>query len=89
MTNAGFLYQGGREVDFGLEYPQKYQYSMDFIGYEGYKSSSPGTNSDYNDLYNKPQIEGVTLMGNKDLTEIGINPLSNTEIKKITDKLKI
>lgn len=90
LTRAGFLYQGGREVGLGLSYPQKFQYSMDFIGYEGYKSSlSEGGSSDYNELYNKPQIEGVTLIGNKGLTELGLRPLSNTEIKKIADKLKI
>lgn len=96
FTSAGFLYQGGREIDFGLEYPQKYQYSMDFVGYEDAEGSTggmgggtiPGKNSlDYSELYNKPQIEGITLLGNKKMKELGIDALSNLEIKEIINKL--
>ncbi len=92
-TKAGFLYQGGREVDFGLEYPQKYQYSMDFTGYEDIGSSgnsgepSDNNTSDYNELSNKPQIEGLTLVGNKKMKEFGVDTLSNMEIKEIINKL--
>lgn len=90
FVNAGFIFQGGREVDFGLEYPQKYQYSMDFVGYEESVNSGSGTSdsvSDYNKLYCKPQIEGVTLVGNKKMEELGVEALSNLEIKEIINKL--
>ena len=33
-----------------------------------------GGTSDYSDLTNKPQIEGVTLSGNKSLADLGIEP---------------
>lgn len=92
FTKAGFMYQGGREVDFGLEYPQKYQYSMDFVGYEDIGDSGGGVipdkkASDYNELCNKPQIEGLTLLGNKKMKELGVDTLSNLEIKEIINKL--
>lgn len=38
---------------------------------------------DYNKLTNKPQIEGVTLIGNKSFSELGLNRLTNFEIENI------
>ena len=38
-----------------------------------FKASGSGT-SDYSDLTNKPQIAGVTLSGNKSLSNLGIEP---------------
>ena len=32
-----------------------------------------GSSNNYNDLINKPQIEGITLQGNKTLLELGLN----------------
>lgn len=43
--------------------------------------------SDYNDLANKPQIEGVTLSGNKTFPNLNLNVLTNTEIQDIFDNL--
>lgn len=46
-----------------------------------------GGTSDYNDLSNKPQIEGVTLSGNKTFPNLNLNVLTNTEIQDIFDNL--
>lgn len=37
-------------------------------------------NLDYDSLKNKPQLNSVTLKGNKTFEEIGINPISNIEL---------
>lgn len=39
--------------------------------------------SDYEPLINKPSIEGVTLVGNKKFTELGLRSLTNLEIETI------
>lgn len=41
--------------------------------------STNGT-SDYNDLVNKPSINGVELVGDKTTEELNILPLTNAEI---------
>ena len=41
--------------------------------------SAGGTN-DYNDLVNKPSIEGVELIGDKTLEELGVEALTPQEI---------
>lgn len=38
---------------------------------------------DYNQLYNKPQIEEVTLQGNKYIEDLGINRLTNSDIESM------
>lgn len=42
-----------------------------------------GGTSDYNNLNNKPQINGVTLTGNKTSDQIGISRLTNEDIESI------
>ena len=44
--------------------------------------SANGTN-DYNDLVNKPSIEGVELIGDKTLEELGVEALTPQEIDAI------
>lgn len=44
--------------------------------------STGGTN-DYNDLVNKPSIEGVELIGDKSLEELGVEALTPQEIDAI------
>ena len=53
---------------------------------ESYVRNGGGT-TDYNDLINKPQIEGVTLIGNKMFPELYLDTLTNTEIQTIFDNL--
>lgn len=43
--------------------------------------------SDYNDLYNKPQINEVTLRGNKTFDDLGDHTLTNLEIKDIFNRI--
>lgn len=38
---------------------------------------------DYEDLVNKPQIENVTLVGNKTMKQLGVDTLSVQEIEQI------
>jgi len=42
---------------------------------------------DYEKLINKPQIEGVILMGNKQLTDFGLKEISNQNIEDILSKV--
>lgn len=39
--------------------------------------------TNYNDLTNKPSINGVTLIGNKTNEELNINAISNSEIEEL------
>ena len=41
----------------------------------------------YDDLLNKPQINGVELMGDKSFEDLGDTPLTNLEIKAIFDSI--
>lgn len=47
---------------------------------------SGGTN-DYEALINKPQINDVTLTGNKTFEELGLRPATNTEIAEIINRV--
>lgn len=51
-------------------------------GSSGGGGGSGGT-TDYNDLTNKPQIEGVTLSGDKSYDALNLLSLTNTEIENI------
>lgn len=42
---------------------------------------------DYDDLLNKPKINGVELMGDKSFDDLGDTPLTNLEIKAIFDNI--
>lgn len=39
--------------------------------------------NDYEPLINKPSIEGITLVGDKKFTELGLRSLTNLEIETI------
>lgn len=43
--------------------------------------------NDYNDLYNKPQINEVELRGNKTFDDLGDHTLTNIEIKEIFNRI--
>lgn len=55
-------------------------------GSSGGGGGSGGT-TNYNDLTNKPSIEGVTLQGNKTFPNLNLNVLTNSEIQDIFDNL--
>ena len=42
-----------------------------------------GGTRDYNALVNKPQIEGVVLIGNKNINEIGIGTITEQDIDNL------
>lgn len=44
---------------------------------------SAGGTKDYNELINKPQIEGVTLEGNKTYEELNLERVTNSEMEEI------
>ena len=50
--------------------------------------SANGTN-DYNDLVNKPSINGVELVGDKTTEELDILPLTNAEIDEFMNSQEI
>ena len=39
--------------------------------------------SDYEELYNKPSIEGRTLLGDQTMRQLGVDTLSVQEIEKL------
>lgn len=40
-------------------------------------------NKDYEELENKPRLNSVELVGNRQLSEVGIDKITNTEIIKL------
>lgn len=46
-----------------------------------------GGTTNYNDLTNKPKIEGVTLSGDKTFPNLNLDVLTNSEIQDIFDNL--
>lgn len=44
-----------------------------------------GSSNNYNDLYNKPQINEVELKGNKSLDELGIQKKGSYANKRVTN----
>lgn len=58
--------------------------TIDGKTYPIYAPSGSGGTTDYESLTNKPRLEGVTLVGNKQLNEDGIHEyLSNMEIEEL------
>ena len=67
-------------------YEQKLQSLKESVQMALNEVGSGGT-TDYNNLANKPQIEGVVLSGNKTFPNLNLNVLTNTEIQEIFDNL--
>lgn len=57
------------------------------VGFDESVGGAGGGTMNYNDLINKPQIEGVTLIGNKMFPDLNLDALTNTEIQTIFDNL--
>lgn len=57
--------------------------STTIIYQRGSGGGSSGTNN-YNDLINKPMIEGITLTGNKTYEELNLQRVTNSEIEALT-----
>lgn len=54
--------------------------------FEGDSGDSSEKIKDYEQLANKPSINGVTLIGDKSLGDLGASPLTNMEILEIINK---
>lgn len=75
VKNLTFVIDEAESLDFTLDEAEQ----LDFI-VDDFQVIQTG---DYNDLINKPQIESVTLIGNKTFKQLGIDTLSVQEIEKI------
>ena len=49
----------------------------------GVESTTVVSVNDYNDLRNKPSIEGVELIGDKSFEELNLQRLTNTELENM------
>lgn len=56
-----------------------------YIGDEDTGITANATN-DYTDMANQPSINDIILSGNKTFSELGLDPLTNTEILEIISK---
>lgn len=65
------------DEDFDAQFVNEAETEADFG--EFYERSI----NDYEKLVNKPQIEGVTLIGNKTFPDLGLEKLSNTELENL------
>lgn len=69
------------DIRNGLE--EKTGESLDNVEVEEYgdiiRNLPTGETSDYSNLDNKPQVNGVTLIGNKSLVDLGITPTVRNE----------
>lgn len=71
--------------------PETYMALRGLKGDKGEKGEkgdpAPPSITSYNELLDKPEIEGVVLEGNKTFSQLDLNVLSNTEIQVIFDDL--
>lgn len=44
--------------------------------------------TDYNDLQNRPKIQGKTLSGNMSFTDLGLQPMTKDEVTEMTNRIK-
>lgn len=68
--------------DVQLEVLEEEQINLEIEGTVFNVGGNGGT-SDYNALKNKPQINGVTLQGNKSHDAFGVSAMSVQDIEKI------
>lgn len=75
-------------MHFGGGLSSSAKFSKGMSGTMGFDGIDPPTGTfDYEELHNKPSIEGVELTGDRLLTEFGETTLSNMEIKEIFDRV--
>lgn len=54
---------------------------------KGGQMPGSGGTFDYNQMQNKPQIDGVELAGNRSLEEIGVKEISGQDLLDIFDEI--
>lgn len=68
--------------------PETYMALRGLKGDKGDKGDpAPPSVTSYNELLDKPEIEGIVLEGNKTFSQLDLNVLSNTGIQEIFDDL--
>lgn len=74
-------------VEFKATFTEVENLNADFVESKDFKADfgevTKASTSDYNELYNKPKIDGVTLQGNKTHSQIGIGLVSEQDIDTI------
>jgi len=73
-----------KEIDTGREYVYNEEGTVWILKNSGGGGGGGGSNN-YENLTNKPQINGVTLVGNKTLDSLGI--ATATEVETVTEEL--
>lgn len=74
-------------LSFGESLHGSLSFGGSLRGSLGFDGISVVENTDYEQLENKPSIEGVELVGDRTLGEFGERPLSNVEIKTVFDRV--
>lgn len=68
--------------------PETYMALRGLKGDKGDKGDpAPPSVTSYNELLDKPEIEGIVLEGNKTFSQLDLNVLPNTKIQEIFDDL--
>jgi len=75
MDKLNLNLNGGERLNIGLS--ERQNLNLKVMGASG------GGTKNYNDLYNKPQIEGITLQGNKTYEELNMHRITNMELENI------
>lgn len=55
---------------------------------EGGGGNATGGVTDYNDLQNRPKINGKTLTGNMNFSDLGLEPMTKNEVTEMTKRIK-
>lgn len=71
----------GAETETASIQEEEFEFTSD-LAYGGGGGTIIVSN-DYNEMINKPKIEGVTLQGDKTFPELSLNVLTNTELEQM------
>ena len=91
-TGLAYVLVGGvidteSEVNKGIDIPYEIKVALSDIRFVPWGSGGGGGGDDYNDLRNKPAINGVTLMGNKSIDDLGVDTMTNSDILEVFNRV--
>lgn len=69
----------------GTNYSSTAQWNVYGLKFKNLVNGGGGGTDNYESLVNKPQIEGVTLIGNKSFSDLSLNALTNIEIEELLE----
>lgn len=69
----------------GTNYSSTAQWNVYGLKVKNLVNGGGGGTDNYESLVNKPQIEGVTLIGNKSFSDLSLNALTNIEIEELLE----